>query len=294
MSLVSVALGAVFGLGAGLLVMALVRTDPANARVEGRRSSAAPRFDRTGLRAAGALAGAVAIGVLTAWPVGIVLAGAAGWWAPSLLNGRQRQANAQARLDAIATWTEQLRDVMAAAAGLEQAIVATAAHAPSAIRDDIHALAGSIEAGTSVRTSLRRFADRLDDPSGDLVVAALVLAAEGSPRQVGDLLSRLAATTRDTVRMRLRVESGRSRIRSSVRIVTTVTVLFSVAIVVLNPTYVAAYRSPLGQTVLVGVAAFFAGAFWWLARAGHDAPVGRFLTGEAPVAPRRIHDGAAR
>jgi hypothetical protein len=84
--------------------------------------------------------------------------------------------------------------------------------------------------------------------------------------------------------MRLRIETGRARTRSSVKLVTSVTVLFSVGIVVFNPTYVEAYRTFVGQIVLVGVAAFFAGAYWWLARAGRPTTTGRFLTaGAAPT-----------
>lgn len=276
-------LGALFGLGVFLLVRALMGAPveeavepPAEPPVE--RPSLLERYDRFGLRAGCAASAGIAIGVLTGWPVGILIAAAGGFFAPSLLGGKARRDAESAHLDAIATWTEQLRDVMAAAAGLEQAIITTAVHAPPPIRGDVAWLAGSLEAGTSVRTSLRRFAQRLDDPAGDLVVAALILAAEGSPRQLGDLLGRLAATTRDTVKMRLRIETGRSRTRSSVKLVTAVTVLFSTGIVIFNRTYVEAYRTPVGQIVLIGVAAFFAGAFWWLAHAGQSNKTGRFLS----------------
>ena len=247
------------------------------------------------IRAAAAVLAAVVILAATQWILPAVVCGAIGWWVAGLLVDRKSSGPGELeRVEALATWTEQLRDVMAAAAGLEQAIITTAVHAPPPIRRDVAWLAASLEAGTNVRTSLRRFAQRLDDPAGDLVVAALILAAEGSPRQLGDLLGRLAATTRDTVKMRLRIETGRARTRSSVKLVTSVTVLFSVGIVVFNPTYVEAYRTFVGQIVLIGVAAFFAGAYWWLARAGRPTTTGRFLTAGAapthvqtPPTPRR-------
>lgn len=288
MTAIAALCGAIFGLGLCLLVYGLVGVPVEDVdEVEGS-GSVSPRFDRlTHLwwRIGCAAVAAVAIGVLTGWPVGIVLAAVGGFFLPSLVGGRARREADQAHLGAIATWTEQLRDVMAAASGLEQAIVATAPHAPPPIRPDVVWLAGAIEAGTSARTSLRRFAQRLDDPAGDLVVAALILAAEGSPRQLGDLLTRLSLTTRETVRMRLRVETGRARTRSSVKVVTSVTVLFSVGIVVFNPAYVEAYRTPVGQLVLVAVALFFAGAYWWLARSSRPSTTGRFLTaGSAPGA----------
>jgi len=289
-------LGVLFGLGLFCLIRALVGVavhddapDPSPAR-----APLAERFDRLGLRMTGGVAAAVAIGVLTGWPVGVLLAAVGGFFAPSLLGRRARREAAQAHLDAIATWTEQLRDVMAAAAGLEQAVIATAEHAPAPIRDDVRWLSSTLQAGTSMRTALRRFAERLDDPAGDLVVAALILAAEGSPRQLGDLLGRLAITARDTVKMRLRVETGRARTRSSVAVVTAVTIVFSVGIVVFNPTYVEAYRSPLGQLVLVAVAAFFAGAYWWLARASRPASTTRFLAAGTPTPQPISAPGANR
>lgn len=289
MTVYAMALGALFGIGLFLFARAVIGV-PADPVIEAPDDSADPapkladRFDHFGLRVGCAAGAAVAIAVLTGWPVGVLLAGAGGFTAPSLLGGKAQREAEQAGLDAIATWTEQLRDVMAAAAGLEQAIITTSVHAPSPIRRDVAWLAASLEAGTNVRTSLRRFAQRLDDPAGDLVVAALILAAEGSPRQLGDLLGRLATTTRDTVKMRLRIETGRARTRSSVKLVTSVTVLFSIGIVIFNPTYVEAYRSVAGQLVLVGVAGFFASAYWWLARAGRPTSTGRFLTAGAAAA----------
>ncbi len=221
--------------------------------------------------------------VVTGWPVGIALAAAGGFWVPSLLGSRSARGRRQARLEGLASWTEQLRDVMAAAAGLEQAVIATAAFAPVALRDEVTALATALESGTAPRTALRRFAEAVDDPAGDLVVAALILASEGSPRHLADLLGRLAAASRDTVTMRLRVETGRARTRSSVRLVTSITVAFSVGIVVFNPTYVEVYSSAIGQVVLAVVAAFFGGAYWWLARSTIESDEGRFLTTTAPT-----------
>lgn len=281
-TLIAALLGALFGLGLFCLVRAVIGnpgTDVIPAPVN--RVSLSERFDHLGLRVGTAVVGAVTIGVLTGWPIGALLAAVGGFAAPSLLGRRARREAAQAHLDAIATWTEQLRDVMAAAAGLEQAIIATADLAPPAIRADVRWLAVTVQSGTGMRTALRRFAERLDDPVGDLVVAALILASEGSPRQLGDLLGRLSVTARDTVKMRMRVETGRARTRSSVAVVTTVTIVFSLGIVVLNPTYVEAYRTPIGQLVLVAVAAFFAGAYWWLARAGRQSSITRFLAAGA-------------
>lgn len=282
------ACGALFACGLFMFIRAVIGTvEPEGepAPTPNGRASLADRFDRIGLRVGCAAVAGVLLLVMTGWPVGTLLAGVAGFLAPSLLGGKAKREAGRARLDAIATWTEQLRDVMAAASGLEQAVINTASYAPPAIRPEVNRLAASLDAGTSMRAALRRFAAQLDDPAGDLVVAALILAAEGSPRQLGDLLSRLAATSREEVKMRLRIETGRARTRSSVKVVTAVTIAFSFGLVILNPDYVAAYRSITGQLVLCAVAGCFASAYWWLARSGRSTSSARFLiAGDAPTA----------
>ena len=113
----------------------------------------------------------VVVAALTGWPVAAVLAGLGAWALPSVLGGAKERAREVARTEAIAGWAEMLRDTLSAAAGLEQAIVATASVAPLPIRDEVVALAGRLEAERLV-PALRRFADDLADPTGDLVVAA--------------------------------------------------------------------------------------------------------------------------
>ena len=289
------ACGAMFAGGLFMFVRALVGTVPSDnaPAVETHQSTLTDRFDRLGLRAATAAVAGVLLAVMTGWPIGTLLAAAAGFLAPSMLGGKAQRDLRRARLDAIATWTEQLRDVMAAASGLEQAVINTAPYAPPALRSEVNRLASSLESGTSMRTALRRFASQLDDPAGDLVVAALILAAEGSPRQLGDLLTRLAATSREEVKMRLRIETGRARTRSSVKVVTAVTIAFSFGLVILNPEYVAAYRSVTGQLVLLAVAGFFGSAYWWLARAGRNSTTSRFLVaGDTPVVITPLSESA--
>ena len=52
---------------------------------------------------------------------------------PALKSKQRLRRDERGLADAIATWTEQLRDTLAGAHGLEQAIVATSNHAPLAI-----------------------------------------------------------------------------------------------------------------------------------------------------------------
>jgi tight adherence protein B len=272
------ALAALLGAGAGF-GMVLVLTGWRSAETKSprwRRRMAGLRHDRLVARTAGMVGAAVLVGALTGWPVAAVLAGAAVFALPSLLRGGRDRARRVARTEAIAGWAEMLRDTLAAAAGLEQAIVATADVSPAPIRSEVSDLAASLERERLV-PALRRFAADLDDPTGDLVVAALILAAGHEARRLSDLLGSLATAAREQAAMELRVEAGRARIRTSTRVVVGSTLAFSAGLILLNRSYLSPFDTTLGQAVLAVIGLLFTGAFWWLARMGRPASPERFL-----------------
>jgi Flp pilus assembly protein TadB len=176
-----------------------------------------------------------------------------------------------------------LRDTIAGAAGLEQAITATAPLAPPPIRDDVVLLAARLER-ERLAPALRAFADDVADPTCDLVVAALVLAAEHQAHRLGELLGSLAQAARDQATMRLRVEAGRARTRTSVRVIVGVTVGLAFTLALLNQSYLDPYDSALGQLVLLCVGGAFAAGFVWLARMTRPVRPQRFLAPTEPVA----------
>jgi Flp pilus assembly protein TadB len=240
------------------------------------------RRDRLTARTAGAAGAAVLVGAITGWPVAAVLAGAGAFALPTLFRGVKDRTRQVARTEAIAGWAEMLRDTLSAAAGLEQAIVATAAVAPLAIRPEVAALSDRL-ARQRLVPALRSFATDLADPTGDLVVVALVLAAGHEARRLSELLGSLAGAARDQAAMQLRIEAGRARIRTSTRVVVGSTLAFAAGLILLNRSYLSPFGTPLGQAVLAVIGLLFGSAFWWLARLGRPASLERFLTvGEQP------------
>jgi tight adherence protein B len=269
-------LGVLLGTGAGLGVLLVVL---------GIRGTEACRYDRRWtrrrleghtLRLAVAVGAAVVVGAGTGWPVAALLAGAACWGIPKLFAESKAQAKLIARVEAVAAWAEMLRDTMAGAAGLEQAICASAAVAPLPIRKEVATLAARLDR-ERLAPALRAFADEVADPTCDLVVAALLLAAEHQASRLGELLGTLAASARDQATMRLRVEAGRARTRTSVKVIVGVTLSLSLFLAVLNHGYLAPYGSPLGQFVLLVVGALFAAAFAWLAKITRPTQPARLL-----------------
>lgn len=287
------ATAALLGVGAGigllLVVLGWRGTDPNRPRRTLTRSAGGVDRRRT-LRLALSVAAAVVTGLLTGWMVGAVLVGLAVWALPRVLGRDPEHARRVARIEAIASWTEMLRDTLSAAAGLEQAVLATAPLAPAAIRDEVGELAAEIENGRRLASALRRLGERLDDPVGDLVIAALLLAAEQQTRRLAELLGSLADAARGQASMRMRVEAGRARTRTSVRVIVGTTCAFAVAVVLLNRAYMSAYDSVTGQIVLLGFGALFASGFAWLARIARVTRPDRFLSTPEhdPTGDRRV------
>jgi len=163
-----------------------------------------------------------------------------------------------------------LRGMMAAAASIEQAIMATVSLAPEPIRPDLEALALRVRQGQPLASALRPLADAIDDDTGDLVVGALILAAEQ--------LGQLAAVARAKATMRSRVQAERARLHAAARAITLITLGVVVALVLVGRSFLAPYGTPLGQLALLGVGAVFAAGLLgltWLGR--HGAPE-RFIT----------------
>ena len=165
--------------------------------------------------------------------------------------------NEQELVDGIATWTEQLRDTLAGAHGLEQAIVATSVHAPLVLQAHVKKLASFIGYG-SLEDGIRRFGDDLDNSTADFVVAALVTASQHQARDLGMLLTQIAQCARDESKMRSRVWVGRARTRSAIKIIATVIASFVLGLFTFNRTYLQPYSSIQGQVVLSAILGVFA------------------------------------
>ena len=265
-----------FGIGGGLTLLAsALRPDdqPAGTRIG---ALAASLMAGAWVRLARAIPLAGVILVLTRWPVAALGAGVLGWFSTDLLGGKAAREQGVARTEAIATWAEMLRDTISAAHGLEAAITATAPVAPEAIHPEIMFLAADLER-VPLPVALRRLAEDLGHPIADLVVAALVVAANGSVRELAELLGTLAGSARDEASMQLRVEAARARMRTAVQVITVCTMAMALGLVVLNPTYVGSYGSITGQVVLALIAGCWGVALWWLSSMSRFQTPDRFL-----------------
>jgi Flp pilus assembly protein TadB len=266
--------GAVLGLGLFVLVLAFVGLPP---RPAGKpRRQRASLQERTRRLILGVVAGLLAL-LATRWVVaGLSIGLLVAYW-DRIAGSSSAEKRAIARLDALASWTESLRDTIAGAIGLEQAIPATAVNAGAPIRPSLNLLVDRLRIREPLPDALRAFAEDLDDPSADIICASLLLNARLRGPGLRDVLTALAASTREELDMRRRIEASRKSIRRSVRIVLVIVLGMMGMLSVLNRRYVEPYDSVGGQAVLVVIAALFSLGLLWLRSLSAPSKTDRFL-----------------
>jgi hypothetical protein len=136
--------------------------------------------------------------------------------------------------------------------------------------------------------ALRRFADDIDDPLGDMVVIALGIAATAPSQRTPDMLRVLARQLADDVAARRRIETDRAEPRSEARTIVIVQVLF-VAAVAAFTSYAKVYGTVTGQLVLAVLVAIVIGALVMLRRLSITPNPARLLTGREPDPARSNH-----
>jgi len=226
------------------------------------------------------LCGLVAL-VVTRWPMAVPLAALAVLGSRGVAGGATRSTIE--RLEAIAAWTEMLRDTLAGAAGLTQALVATAPIAPKALRPQVVSLAGRLQAGVAIVPALIALGDDIGDPAADTVIACLVMAASERAQRLPDLLGALAEATRQEVTMRLGIEASRASSRTAVRMITGFSFGLLALMAVFARSYLSPYRTAGGQLVLGFVGCLYGLGLWLMSIMVRPKPFPRLPISGAPV-----------
>ncbi|MDN5746479.1 MAG: type II secretion system F family protein, partial [Nocardioidaceae bacterium] len=161
--------------------------------------------------------------------------------------------------------------------GLEQALVATQRSTPAAIRPEVGRLVARLRSRWDTEDAVRAFADELDDATGDLVAANLILAARRRGAGLAQVLESLAESVSADVRARRQIEADRAKPRATARWVTIISVGVLVVLAI-SGTYVEPYRSPLGQVILVTLLTAYVATLVWMKRMAIGKPLARFLS----------------
>lgn len=270
----AIAAGVALSFGALMIITALLPT----------RAEAEPvvrmRMDvrRLGSRALVAVMVAVVVLAATRWVLPALVCGAMGWWVTGLIADRDRRGPGELeRVEALATWTEQLRDVLMAGDQPIGAIQATVATCPEPVRPQVRALASRLGRQPE-QVVLRQFADDLDDPTADLIAAGLLVALTKGGR-AERVLSSLAQQARHQAERRKLLEAEREPARREVWWVTgLMTAQLVGGLVFARSSYLAPYRTLGGQVVLCVLLGAFLALIVYVQRLSRFTRPARFLS----------------
>jgi Flp pilus assembly protein TadB len=280
--LLAVLIGALAGGGVFLLIIA-IRGLPPRAAPKGPSRLERVIKDVFSVRGGVAIIIGILVLLLTRWVVaGVGMALLAFSWRS--LSGAASERRSTARLEGLATWTESLRDTIAGAVGLEQAIPSSIRVADGSIREPLMRLVDRLHTRMPMHVALRRFAEDLDDPSADMIIAALIINSRLRGPGLRDLLGVLADSVREEMDMRRKVSATRRATRRSVQIVIGVSVAMALLLAVLDRSFLAPYDGIFGQFVLAIIVALYGVGIVWLRRlARFDQP--QRLLGVAAAVP---------
>ena len=263
---------------AGLIgIAAGLRPIPADVapRPRRRREARIPMSPRTRTLLLVGLAAGVVVALLSGWLLALVVVPTAVAGLPVLLSASDSEAKI-ARLEAMEEWTRGLSGVLISGVGLEQALIATVGSTPDSIKPEVSRLVSRLRARWSTEDALRVFADELDDATGDLVAANLILGARRRGPGLAAVLESLAESVAADVRARRQIEADRAKPRAIARWVTIITVGV-LGVLAFTGSYVAPYKTPVGQVILAMLLAAYVGVLVWMKRMSAGSSLPRFI-----------------
>jgi tight adherence protein B len=153
-------------------------------------------------------------------------------------------------LEALDRWVRSLAATLATGKSITDAIRISRRTAPPLLADEINLLVTRLNNRWETRDALMRFADAIDSPDADGVVAALILASSRGGNGASVTLQALADSIQAQLKGRRAIEVERSKPYVVVRQVTVISLSTLVLVFLLSPDFFAPYRTPLGQTLL--------------------------------------------
>lgn len=132
---------------------------------------------------------------------------------PMIAGGGKAERAALTKLEALAQWTESLRDLAQKDAGLESVIPKTVDSASDVLAGPLRLMSRRLSVRVPLPEALSRFADDVDDAKADQVVAALALASRQRKGQLSRVLSAQSKSLREELEIRTKVMRERNSIR---------------------------------------------------------------------------------
>lgn len=245
---------------------------PASA-IRRRTQGATARFGRRQvIIVVGAVAGGLLLALLTGWVAAIVVLPALAIVLPLVLAKPDRSGEAQ--LEALADWTRKVASLIASNKPLNEAIKESLRSTSPVIKPQVKLLVTRLNAHQPTVDAIYAFGKELDPRAGP-VIGALVLGAGAGQAGLTSILASIAQMFTNEVYQLRRIDKERAEGRNTARGVTVASILFITA-VMFTP-YGSAYRTPLGQLILLVIVALFIGILWLMRTMLATPPVSRII-----------------
>jgi tight adherence protein B len=183
-------------------------------------------------------------------------------------------------LEALDRWVRSLAVTLGTGKSITDAIRISRRTAPPLLADEINLLVTRLNNRWETRDALMRFADAIDSPEVDGVVAALILASSRGANGASVTLQALADSIQAQLKGRRVIEVERSKPYVVVRQVTVISLSTLVLVFLLSPNFFAPYRTPLGQTLLSALLIIYLASLLLMRRKAHQPDRPRILVGE--------------
>jgi tight adherence protein B len=183
-------------------------------------------------------------------------------------------------LEALDRWVRSLAATLATGKSITDAIRISGRTAPPLLADEISLLVTRLNNRWETRDALMRFADAIDSPDADGVVAALILAASRGANGASITLQALADSIQAQLKGRRAIEVERSKPYVVVRQVTVISLSTLMLVFLLSPEFFAPYRTPLGQALLSVLLISYLASLLLMRRKAHQPDRPRILVGE--------------
>lgn len=245
------------------------------------RRSPALRVEIDQRTVATAMAAGAVVLLMTRWPIAALAAAVlAGGW--RYLFAASQATAARRRLDAIAKWLEDLRDLQAGSnLDLAETLSQSATRAPKEIERQLVDFSARVAHHVPLTDALVDLADDLDHPVADTAVASMVFAAgHASGSALGATFAQLAETARDELTARDRIDRMRVNFERSMRRMLAILGVLLVYLVVVAPEVLEPYRTSAGQAWMIVPIAIWAGSLLWLRQLSRYERASRFVARE--------------
>jgi tight adherence protein B len=183
-------------------------------------------------------------------------------------------------LEALDRWVRSLAATLATGKSISDAVRISRRTAPALLADEINMLVTRLNNRWETRDALMRFADAIDSPDADGVVAALILASSRGANGASVTLQALADSIQAQLKGRRAIEVERSKPYVVVRQVTVISLSTLVLVFVLSPDFFAPYRTPVGQTLLSALLIIYVTSLVLMRRKAQQPARPRVLAGE--------------